>query len=67
MRRGARLPRLFQLRVFNSAGTQTTMKSLAGDSRVDMRFGIDRAGELYVMAKANGRIWKVTATRGSAP
>ena len=42
------------------------MQDLAGDSRVDMRFGIDRAGELYVLAKANGKAWKVTGTRGSA-
>lgn len=67
MVRGAGLAPLFQLKLFNSSGTQTTMKTLAGDSRVDMRFGIDRAGELYVLSKANGRIWKVTGTRGTAP
>jgi glucose/arabinose dehydrogenase len=67
MVRGAGLAPLYQLRVFTSSGTQTTMSSLAGDSRVDMRLGLDHAGELYVLAKANGRIWKVTATRGTAP
>jgi glucose/arabinose dehydrogenase len=67
MVRGNRIAPLFQLRLFNSAGTQTTMRTLAGDTRVDMRLGIDRAGEIYVLAKANGRIWKVTGTRGSAP
>jgi glucose/arabinose dehydrogenase len=67
MVRGSGLAPLFQLKLFNSAGTQTTMRTLAGDSRVDLRLGIDRAGELYLMAKANGRIWKVTGTRGSAP
>jgi hypothetical protein len=67
MRRGSRAARAHRLRVFNAAGTQTTMKALAGDDRVDMRFGIDRAGELYVLSKANGRVWKVTGTRGSAP
>jgi len=44
---GANLAPLFQLRIFNSSGTQTTMRTL--------------------LSKANGRIWKVTATRGSAP
>lgn len=67
MVRGSGLAPLFQLKLFNSAGTQTTMKTLAGDNRVDLRLGIDRTGELYVLAKANGRIWKVTGTRGSAP
>jgi glucose/arabinose dehydrogenase len=67
MVRGAGLAPTYQLRVFNSGGTQTTMASLAGDDRVDLRLGQDRAGELYVLAKANGRLWKVTATRGSAP
>ena len=56
-----------QLRLFNAAGTQTTMAALAGDTRVDTRLGVDRAGELYVMAKANGKMWKVTGTVGSAP
>jgi glucose/arabinose dehydrogenase len=67
MVRGGGLAPLYQLRLFNAAGTQTTMRTLAGTNRVDMRLGVDRAGELYVLAKANGRIWKVTATRGSAP
>jgi hypothetical protein len=67
MQRGAALARIYQLQIFNASGTRVTMQSLAGDDRVDMRFGIDRAGEVYVMAKANGRIWKVTGTRGTAP
>jgi hypothetical protein len=66
VRGGPRAP-LYRLRLFNSAGTAVTMADLAGDTRVDMRFGMDAAGELYIMAKANGRIWKVTATRGTAP
>jgi glucose/arabinose dehydrogenase len=67
MVRGTNLAPLFQLRIFNSSGTQTTMRTLAGSDRVDLRLGLDRAGELYLLSKANGRIWKVTATRGSAP
>jgi glucose/arabinose dehydrogenase len=67
MVRGAGLAPLFQLKIFNSTGTQTSMRTLAGDSRVDLRLGLDRAGELYVLSKANGRIWSVTGTRGSTP
>src|SRR6266545_4011319 len=41
--------------------------SFGYDYPVDLRFGMDQAGELYLMAKANGRVWKVTSTVGSAP
>jgi hypothetical protein len=57
---------LYQLSIF-AGGTRVTMQNLAGDSRVDMRFGTDRGGTVYVLSKANGRIWKVTGTRGSGP
>ncbi|HZA33416.1 MAG TPA: PQQ-dependent sugar dehydrogenase, partial [Vicinamibacterales bacterium] len=66
MIRGGPLATVYEFRIFNPAGTRVTMQDLAGDSRVDMRFGIDRAGELYVLAKANGKAWKVTGTRGSS-
>ncbi|WP_197288280.1 sorbosone dehydrogenase family protein [Nocardia sp. NRRL S-836] len=47
-----------------SGGALTTMKALVGDpNRVDLRFGQDAAGELYVLAKANGKVWKVTGAR----
>jgi hypothetical protein len=39
------------------------MQELAGDPRVDLRFGSDGIGELYVLSKANGKIWKVTGAR----
>ncbi|KJK44245.1 hypothetical protein UK23_30085 [Lentzea aerocolonigenes] len=45
-------------------GQLTTLKALVNDpNRVDLRFGRDAAGELYVLAKANGKIWKVTGAR----
>jgi glucose/arabinose dehydrogenase len=66
MNPGTGLAPLHQLQIFTGT-TRTTMQGLAGSNRVDMRFGVDRAGELYVMAKANGRIWKVTGVRGTAP
>jgi glucose/arabinose dehydrogenase len=62
--RGAGLAPVHRLRIFTPAGVETSMASLAGDTRVDLRLGVDSAGELYVLAKANGRIWKVTGTRG---
>ncbi|MFE4061248.1 PQQ-dependent sugar dehydrogenase [Streptomyces sp. NPDC059096] len=63
MRRGGPLARVHQLRIFDPRGAVTSMRSLAGDERVDLRFGTDRAGELYVLSKANGTIWKVTGAR----
>jgi hypothetical protein len=38
-----------------------------GDARVDLRFGSDADGELYLVSKANGKIWKVTGAREAAP
>ena len=32
-------------------------------NRVDPRFGIDADGELYLLSKANGKIFKITGTR----
>ena len=39
------------------------MTRLAGDPRVDLRFGTDPTGELYLLSKANGKIWKVVGTK----
>jgi hypothetical protein len=66
MRRGQKRAPVYQLVLFDKTGKQVTMQDLAGDQRVDLHFGIDRAGELYLLSKANGKIWKVTgATRSS--
>ncbi|HLL65727.1 MAG TPA: PQQ-dependent sugar dehydrogenase [Micromonosporaceae bacterium] len=63
MRRGRPMARLYELKIFDRTGTRVTMPHLAGDARVDLRFGTDRAGELYLLSKANGKVWKVTGTR----
>lgn len=54
-----------QLRVF-VGGKETTFQELVGDKRVDLRFGSDADGELYLIAKANGKIWKVTGAHRAA-
>ncbi len=51
-----------ELRVF-ADGEETTFQELVGDKRVDLRFGSDADGELYLVSKANGKIWKVTGAR----
>jgi hypothetical protein len=58
----ADLATIDQLRVFED-GQETTFAELVGDQRVDLRFGSDADGELYLVAKANGKIWKVTGAR----
>jgi hypothetical protein len=64
MRRGnPHRAHLYQLMLFDKTGKWVTMQQLAGDQRVDLRFGRDGEGELYLLAKANGRIWKVVGTR----
>lgn len=67
VRGGTALAPLYRLNLFNAAGQSVTMATLAGDDRVDLRFGMDRNGDLYLMAKANARLWKVTGVRGTAP
>ncbi|KAB1934494.1 hypothetical protein F8271_23310 [Micromonospora sp. ALFpr18c] len=69
MRRGRGLAPIHQLALFGAAGGPVRMRDLSGPgapgdpNRVDLRFGTDAAGELYLVAKANGKIWKVTGTR----
>ncbi|MCT2587842.1 PQQ-dependent sugar dehydrogenase [Actinophytocola gossypii] len=63
MRRGHPMADIHQLAVYTADGERTTFRELAGDERVDLRFGRDAEGELYLLAKANGKVWKVTGTR----
>lgn len=51
-----------EMRVFVD-GAETTFQELVGDKRVDLRFGADADGELYLVSKASGKIWKVTGAR----
>jgi glucose/arabinose dehydrogenase len=41
------------------AGKSTTMIELSGAQKVDMRFGRDDNGELYVMSKPDGRVYQI--------
>ncbi|WP_433868830.1 PQQ-dependent sugar dehydrogenase [Saccharopolyspora sp. CA-218241] len=63
MERGGERAPLHELQLFDTAGNPMRMTDFVGDGRVDLRFGIDAEGELYLLAKANGTIWKVTGTR----
>ncbi len=65
MRRGATEAPISELRVADRAGNPVTMRDLAGNDRVDFRLGRDTDGELYVLSKANGRIWRIRAAMQS--
>ena len=75
MRRGKELAKVRELTLFDEAGAAINLRAVAGDPkvltagkpRVDMKFGIDGKGELYVLAKANGTIWKVAGTKQVEP
>ncbi|HEV7979757.1 PQQ-dependent sugar dehydrogenase [Amycolatopsis sp.] len=62
MRRGKERAPLYKLMAYDESG-KVSMQDLAGHPRVDLRFGVDGRGELYLMSKANGKIWQVTGTR----
>jgi Glucose / Sorbosone dehydrogenase len=59
MRRSGQLARLHRLGVVDGQGQPVGLPALAGDPRVDLRFGRDAGGELYLLSKANGKIWRV--------
>lgn len=40
-------------------GQATTLQQLTQNTRVDLRFGLDADGELYIFTKADGKIYKV--------
>ena len=69
MKRGKKPATIHRLNLFTAAGSPVRMQDLSspgapGDpNRVDLRFGTDVQGELYLLAKANGKVWKVTGTR----
>jgi glucose/arabinose dehydrogenase len=63
MRRGRPMATIHELMVYDAAGKRTSFQELVGDARVDLRFGQDRRGELYLLAKANGKVWQVTGTK----
>ncbi|QVQ53360.1 PQQ-dependent sugar dehydrogenase [Spiractinospora alimapuensis] len=51
---------IHQLRVLDADGNEVSMAELADEERVDLRFGIDAAGELYLLSKGSGSVWRIT-------
>ena len=44
-------------------GTRTSLEALTRNKRVDLRFGQDSSGDLYIFTKADGAVWKVVDCR----
>jgi hypothetical protein len=69
MRTGRPRAPIYELMVYDEAGRRTTIRELSADgvlgdpNRVDPRFGRDADGELYLLSKGNGRIWRITGTQ----
>ena len=40
-------------------GIPTTFEKLSGNKRVEIRFGMDSKGELYISTKADGKVYKL--------
>jgi hypothetical protein len=69
MRSGEPRAPIYELMVYDEDGRRVTMRDIAGEgalgdpNRVDPRFGRDADGELYLLSKGNGRIWRITGTQ----
>jgi hypothetical protein len=56
--------RIYELAVTTGSGQLVSMQQLAGSPRVDLRFGADNHGKLYILSKANGKIWELLVRGG---
>lgn len=58
-----------ELTLFDTNGTEKTMRDFAGSNRADLRFGADAQNELYFLSKQNGKIWRMISngSSGSPP
>ncbi len=46
-------------------GVTTTLKALCGNGRVDLHLGKDAQGELYLLSKTDGKIYRISAIQRS--
>ncbi|MFC5729124.1 MULTISPECIES: PQQ-dependent sugar dehydrogenase [Nocardioides] len=62
-RNGPREARVNELQLWDTEGNRMRMPDFVGDGRIDLRFGTDSDRNLYLLAKGNGKIWKVVDTK----
>lgn len=46
-------------------GTIKTLRQLCGNDRVEIRFGRDAKGELYILSKADGKVYKLVSAENN--
>lgn len=44
-------------------GKPETLRNLCGNDRIDLHFGIDAQGEMYIMTKADGRVYQIIGAK----
>ncbi|TDD72610.1 hypothetical protein E1262_01745 [Jiangella aurantiaca] len=59
----SREAQIYELSLYDTDGTRMRMTDFVGDGRVDLRFGTDSDQNLYLLAKANGMIWRVVGMK----
>ena len=58
---------LHEMQLLDTDGNRLRMTDFAEDARVDLRFGVDGRKNLYLLAKANGKVWKVVGHHATSP
>lgn len=51
---------------FSLNGVQKTFAEICPDKRVDLHFGKDESGDLYILTKSDGKIYKVVSAESKA-
>lgn len=49
-----------EIRLFDETDTEVTLLELVGESRVDLRVGMDEDGTILLLSKRSGDIWRLT-------
>lgn len=44
-------------------GKPETLRNLCGNDRIDLHFGIDAQGEMYIMTKADGKVYQIVGAK----
>lgn len=44
-------------------GKPETLRNLCGNDRIDLHFGIDAQGEMYIMTKADGKVYQIIGAK----
>lgn len=52
---------IHELTLLNQGGSEVTLLGLVGGGRTDLRLGIDAEGEIYILSKTSGDIWKLVS------